>query len=54
MLMLAVCDQWSTRGVHCMTLGAGAFVIALQQICYPIGHTAAWHAFASRVRSLAR
>jgi len=37
-----------------VTLWAGAFVIVLQQICYPIGSTAAWHAVASRVQSLAR
>lgn len=54
LLILAAYDLWSTRKVHRVTLWAGAYVIVLQQICYPIGHTAAWHAVASRVQSLAR
>jgi FtsH-binding integral membrane protein len=54
LLLLAAYDLWSTRKVHRVTLWAGAFVIVLQQICYPIGSTAAWHAVASRVQSLAR
>jgi FtsH-binding integral membrane protein len=54
LLILAAYDLWSTRKVHRMTLMAGTYVIVLQQICYPIGHTAAWHAIASRVQSLAR
>lgn len=54
LLILAAYDLWSTRKVHRVTLWAGAFVIVLQQICYPIGNTAAWHAFASRVQALAR
>jgi len=53
LLLLVAYDLWSTRKVHRVTLWAGAFVIVLQQICYPVGHTAAWHAFASRVQSLA-
>jgi len=54
LLLLAAYDLWSTRKVHRVTLWAGTFVIVLQHICYPIGHTAAWHAIASRVQSLAR
>jgi len=54
LLILAAYDLWSTRKVHRVTLWAGAFLIVLQQICYPIGSTAAWHALASRVQSLAR
>ncbi len=54
LLILAAYDLWSTRKVHRVTLWAGALVIVLQQICYPIGNTAAWHAFASRVQALTR
>jgi FtsH-binding integral membrane protein len=54
LLALASYDLWSTRKVHRVTLWAGAFVIILQQSCYPIGQTGAWHAFASWVQTHAR
>ena len=54
LLMMVAYDLWSTRKVHRATLWAGAFVIFVQQIRLPLGHTAAWHAFASWVQSLGR
>ena len=52
LLMLVAYDLWSTRKVHFATLWAGAFVIVVQQIRPFLGHTAAWHSFASWVQSL--
>jgi hypothetical protein len=54
LLMLAAYDQWSTRKVQPATLWAGAFLILVEQIAPPIGHTAAWHSFASWVQAVAR
>ena len=54
LLLLATYDLWSTRKVHRATLCAAAFLIFVQQIRIPIGHTAAWHSFAARVQSIAR
>jgi hypothetical protein len=54
LLILAAYDLWSTRKVHRATLWAGAFLIIVQQIRIPIGKTAAWHAFATWVQSVAR
>jgi hypothetical protein len=44
-------DLWSPRRIHRVTLWAGTFVVVLQQLCHPIGQTAAWHAFASWVQT---
>jgi hypothetical protein len=52
--VLAAYDLWSARKVHRATIWAGAFLIFVQQIRLPIGKTAAWHAFAGWVQSLAR
>jgi FtsH-binding integral membrane protein len=54
LLILVAYDLWSTRKVHRATLWAGAFLICVQLIRIPIGQTAAWHAFAGWVQSLAR
>jgi FtsH-binding integral membrane protein len=54
LLMLVAYDLWSTRKVHRATLWASGFLIFVYQIRLPIGKTAAWHAFASWVQSLAR
>ncbi len=53
-LVLVVYDVWSMRRVHRATLGAGAFLIIVQQLSIPIGATSAWHAFAGWVQSIAR
>jgi hypothetical protein len=47
-------DLWSTRQVHRATLWAGAFLISVEQVAPLIGRTAAWHDFATGVRSVAR
>jgi FtsH-binding integral membrane protein len=54
LLMLVAYDLWSTRKIHRATLWAGAFLIFVQQIRLPIGKTAAWHALAAWVQSVAR
>ena len=50
-LLLVVYDLWSTHKVHRATLAGGAFLIIVQQLAFPVGHTAAWHAFAGWVQS---
>jgi len=50
---LAAYDLWSTHKLHRATLWASAFLIFVQQIRIPIGKTAAWHAFAAWVQSIA-
>jgi hypothetical protein len=54
LLILVAYDLWSTRKLQRATLWAGAFLIFAQQIRIPIGKTAAWHAFAGWVQSVAR
>ena len=54
LILLVTFDLWSTRKIHPATLWAGAFLIFVEQISQPVGHTAAWHAFAGWVQSLAR
>lgn len=54
LIILVAYDLWSTRKVHRATIWAGAFLILVQQIRFPIGKTAAWQAFAGWVQSLAR
>lgn len=54
LLMLVIYDLWSTRKIHRATLWASAFLIFVEEIRLPIGHTAAWHSFAAWVQSLAK
>ena len=54
LILLVAYDLWSTRKIHPATLWAGAFLIFVEQSSQPVGHTAAWHAFAGWVQSLAR
>ena len=54
LLVLVSYDLWSTRKIHRATLWASAFLIFVQQVRIPIGHTAAWHSFATWVQSAAR
>jgi FtsH-binding integral membrane protein len=54
LLFLAVYDLWSTHKIHRVTLWGGAALLLVQQLRIPIGKTAAWHAFAAWVQSLAR
>ncbi|HST11426.1 MAG TPA: hypothetical protein VLL05_13700 [Terriglobales bacterium] len=54
LLLLVAYDLWSTRTVHRATLWAGALMVFIYQIRIPLGKTAAWHAFATWVQSIAR
>ncbi|HTA23007.1 MAG TPA: hypothetical protein VK763_05700 [Terriglobales bacterium] len=54
LLILVAYDLWSTHKLHRATLWAGSFLIVMQQIRIPIGKTAAWHAFAGWIQSVAR
>lgn len=47
-----VYDLASTRKLQSATIFGSAFVIFVELMSYPVGHTAAWHAFASWIRSL--
>ena len=53
LLLLVIYDLWSTRRIHRVTLWGSGFLILMQQISVPIGQTAAWHAFAGWVQSMA-
>jgi hypothetical protein len=54
LLLLVAYDLWSTRKIHRATLWAGAFLVFMHEISGPIAKTAAWHAFAGWVQTLAR
>lgn len=54
LILLVAYDLWSTRKIHPATLFAGAYLIFVEQISQPVGHSAGWHAFAGWVQSLAR
>jgi hypothetical protein len=54
LLVLVAYDLWSTRRIHRTTLWVGALFIIVQQTRFPIGKTAAWHAFAAWVQRLVR
>ncbi|HEV3219901.1 MAG TPA: hypothetical protein VGZ48_09020 [Candidatus Acidoferrales bacterium] len=47
-------DLWSSGRVQRATLWASVFVIAMQLLRHPIGHTAAWQSFAAWVQIHAR
>lgn len=52
LLLLMAYDWWSTRKVHRATIWASVFLIVVQQVRFPIGQTAAWHAFATWAQRL--
>ncbi|MDP9146030.1 MAG: hypothetical protein M3N22_00090 [Acidobacteriota bacterium] len=54
LLLLVAYDLFSLHKVHRATIWAGAFLIFVQQIRFPIGQTAAWHNFATWAQSLGR
>jgi hypothetical protein len=54
LIVLVAYDLSSTRRIHRATLWAGALFVIVQQTRFPIGKTAAWHAFASWVQHLVR
>jgi hypothetical protein len=47
LLLLAAYDLLTTKKVHRITLWASAFLILVQQVRLPLGHTATWQAFAT-------
>jgi uncharacterized membrane protein YozB (DUF420 family) len=52
LLMLVVYDLWSTHKIHRATIWASVFLIFVQQIRFPIGQSAMWHAFATWAQNL--
>lgn len=54
LLALVLYDLWALHKVHRATVWAGAFLVIVQQIRFPISHTAAWHSFAEGVQGVLR
>jgi hypothetical protein len=54
LLLIMGYDFWSSGKVHRATLWASVFVVVLQQVRDPIGHSAHWQAFALWVQIHAR
>ena len=54
LLLLAGYDLWSTKKIHRATLWGSVFVVVLQQMRAPLGHTALWQSFAAWVLGLVR
>lgn len=50
-VILALYDLASVRRVQTVTVLGSAFVVFVELMSYPVGHTAAWHTFASWLRS---
>jgi hypothetical protein len=53
LVLLIVFDLLSTRRLHRATVLGSAWVVFIELTGFVVGHTAAWHAFAAYVRSLA-
>jgi len=49
LLLLIGYDWWSTGKVQRVTIGSAIFLVFVQQIRDPLGHTAAWQSFAAWV-----
>jgi hypothetical protein len=54
LVALALYDVWSTHKVQRATLIGSAFLIFVELICVPLGHSAAWLDFAGWIQRLAR
>ena len=54
LFILVAYDLFSTRKVHHATIWASVFLIFVQQVRFPIGQTAVWHAFATWAQALGR
>src|SRR6204780_3545408 len=54
LLVIMAYDYWSIGKVHRTTIWASAFVVVLQQVRDPIGHSAPWQTFAAWVQTHAR
>ena len=53
-LILVIYDLWATHKIHRATLWGSIFLVLVQQLRIPIGHTHPWIAFAGWVQSLMR
>lgn len=49
LLLLIAYDWWSTGKVQRVTIWSTIFLVGVQQIRHPLGHTAAWQSFAAWV-----
>jgi hypothetical protein len=49
LLLMIGYDWWSTGRLQRVTIWSAIFMVVVQQICYPLGHTAAWQSFAAWV-----
>ena len=49
LLLMIGYDWWSKGKVQRVTIWATIFMVVTQQICYPLGRTAAWQSFAAWV-----
>jgi hypothetical protein len=49
LLLMIGYDWWSTGRVQRLTIWSAIFMVVVQQICYPLGRTAAWQSFAAWV-----
>jgi len=54
LLLIMGYDCWSRGKVHRATIWASLFVVALQQVRGPLGHSAVWQAFALWAQTCAR
>jgi hypothetical protein len=49
LLLLIGYDWWSTGKVQRVTVWSTIFMVVVQQVRHPLGHTAAWQSFAAWV-----
>ena len=49
--VLVIYDWWSTSRVQRVTLWASAFLVVVQQLRHPLGHTATWQTFATWIQT---
>jgi hypothetical protein len=49
LLLIIGYDWWSTGEAQRTTIWSAIFMVAVQQICYPLGRTDAWQSFAAWV-----
>ena len=49
LLLMIGYDWWSTGKVQRVTIGSAIFMLVVQQVRHPLGHSAAWQSFAAWV-----
>ena len=54
LMILISYDLWATHKIHRATLAGGVFLVLVQQVRIPLGHTHPWIAFAGWVQTLMR